>query len=240
MPIDYPFIERLRRVLGCPVTWDKLIPNPHLPKDLRIYWVMVATGYQADDEMRYYAWQDVLDNVDLHELRRIETNAEIWRSRAVEEYLGRVGFLQKLRFASANEYGKHFPPPGLTKDEIIARTHGADSLFFPEFIPHLIHMFWCAMEQALMYVVEQRPPHLYVQADGVIGASEGEPVATIRFDLDYGKPLIHGHPRLEIPGDAKLIDLNSDKQNFPTDFYDEYFNDIDEPPDQDCLMVDGV
>ena len=228
---EHPLIGKLREQIGCPVDWRKHIADEQLCKDLRIYWVKVAEQHQADMEMRFYSRLDVQDVLSPQALDTLTKNCAYWRQRAVAAYSDRVGFLTKLRFATKEEYGKHHPEPGLTREQIIDRSRGDDSLFFPEFLPHLMHILWFAISLDLLNVVENRPLHIYLRDNDFIGASDGQPINTIRFDLDYGKPLAHGHPRLLIPPDAKVLLLNDpDYRNFSNDDYDEYILDIDEPP----------
>lgn len=232
---EHPLVERLRAAIGCPIDWDR-IPSvsvhPTLAKDLRIYWVKIAEDFETDMELRFYSRLNVKTCLNEEELKRIETNTSGWRHRAVVEYNSRVGFLKSLHFATWEQYAKHRPPPCSSRDTILELTarKSAPSLFFSdEILPVCEESLWEAIGDDLLNVVENRPAHLFVESKCELGACGGKPCNVMRLDIDYSKPLAHGHPR---PAQANYALLGGScfKEAFTDHDYLTFSNDIDEPP----------
>lgn len=230
--IDEHLVPRLKSAIGCPIEWEKYRKEEvELCKDLRLLWVKTAERHQAFNEMDFYSRWHLDHNLNESELERIEINAAIWRQSAVAEYLDLVGFLRSVRFATIDDYPKHFQIAGLTRSQIIEKTIKSDSLFFStNIIPDLNFLMWQAIHQDLLNIVHNRPAHVFIKTVDIMGASEGVPIDLIRFDFDYGRPVVHGHPRLKVPANTKLLDENVWLvKTYSQDEYDGYDNDIDEP-----------
>ena len=231
---EHPLVPRLKAAIGCPVDWNKIAPQfPYIRKDLRIIWAQTAINFECDGETRFYSRQDVDDALDEAELQRIEINAKNWRPHAVKAYMERVGFLTKLTFATGGEQSKHYPNPAWSKAKIISYTAKHPALFYQETtLFYLRALLWTAIVDQLLDVIDKRPSHLYVRANDEIGASKGQTTRFLRIDVDYSKPLAHGHPILasELPAGIKLIsETEGGPETFHEDVYLEFNNDIDEP-----------
>lgn len=228
------FLERVRKLLICPIKWEQHFDDKLLCKELRIYWVKVCEEFETDGETRFYQISDIEEALDEGWLQIIEVNIPLWRERAVEEYNNRVGFLTKLSHLDRFGYPKHFPPPALSKEKIIERTLRSDSLFFPEVTSQIFQwLFECVLTQAWLKIITQRPPHIFLTSEMTVGASGGSPTNTIRFDMDYSTPTIHSHPRQpeDIPPEAiHLYDENYEAGCFDDDEYmnELYFPNIDD------------
>lgn len=228
------YLERLRKLLSCPIKWEQHFEDDLLCKELRIYWIEVCQEFEVDGETRFYQIDDVESLLDDGWLRIIEANVPRWRDRAVDEYNLRVGFLTKLSHLDRYGYPKHFPHPSLTKDRIVQKTLHSDSLFFPEIDSQTFRwLFECVLTQAWLPIVTTRPPHIYLTSEMTVGASNGAPTNTIRFDMDYSTPTIHSHPRQsdDIPPEA----LHFYDEDYDAGCYDDqeymhelYFSNIDD------------
>jgi hypothetical protein len=165
-------------------------------------------------------------------------HARGWRYRAVDEYLKRVGFINSIYFAPANEYGKHFPPAGVSRQKLLEKTVHGDSLFCQEeSIDYLNFLLFSAIAVDFRNVVENRPGLLFIEADHEIGASEGQWTRILRLDMNYDKPVAHGHPRNKLPDGETLLPVNPDTNQFSNDDHTEYNNDIDEPREADFYAI---
>jgi hypothetical protein len=93
-------------------------------------------------------------------------------------------------------------------------------------------LLWTAIAQRLLDIIENHPAHLYVLANAEIGASKGLITRLLRIDIDYSKPLAHGHPinNVELPAGIEPIpEAGGAAETFPQDIYTEFNNDIVEP-----------
>lgn len=214
------FILRLRKLVGCPITWEQHFEHRLLCKELRIYWIEVCKEFQVDGEARFYQVLDVETSLDERWLKSIEANVPRWRERAVKEYESRVGFLTKLSHLDRFGYAKHFPPSNLTKEQIIGRTGKSASLFFPEVTIEVFHwLFECVLSQKWLQIVTQRPLHVFLTSEMEIGGSNGAVTNTIRFDIDYSTPTIHSHPRQ--PADIPVNAIHVYDENFDAGCFDD-------------------
>lgn len=145
----------------------------------------------------------------------------------------RVGFLTKLKFATSSEQSKHYPNPAWSVAKIVAATAKGDALFYHDTtLFYLRALLWTAISQRLLDVIDNHPPHLHVLANAEIGASKGLTTRLLRIDVDYSKPLAHGHPIIasELPaGIEPTPEAGGAAETFPQDVYIEFNNDIDEP-----------
>jgi hypothetical protein len=229
------FLPRVRKLISCPISWEQHFDDELLCKELRIYWTQVCREFEADGEMRFYRIFDIEEALDEHQLRIMEINVPVWRERAVDEYNKRVGFLTNLSHLDRFGYPKHFPSPALSKEKIIERTLGSDSLFFPEVTPQVFQwLFQCVLTQAWLEIVEKRPLHIFLTSEMIVGASDGALTNTIRFDMDYSTPTIHSHPR-------QLDDIPSEALHFYDEDYeagcfdeDQCINEFNFPNIDDC------
>jgi hypothetical protein len=226
-------ILRLRKAIGCPISWEGKKRSKCLCKDLRIYWAVLAQKYETDGEMMFYSRRQVEWSLYESGLKAIEKNYPYRRENAVNEYVEKTGFLLKLKFASPTDQDKHYPNPAWSKSKIIQQSSRGDALFFKDFdTAELDFCLRWSIEQRLISVIENRPAHLYLEHGIDVGASKGKPTNLIRFDIDYDTPLAHGHPILakELPPGADVI--TDVRYAFSDDEYYDFDHDIDEQDDE--------
>jgi hypothetical protein len=231
---EHALLPRLQAAIGCPIDWSQ-VPSVAqrymLAKKLRIYWTKVAELHQSDMEMHYYSRLHVEESLKEESLRAIEANAKVWRRRAEDDYVSKVGFLQTLGFATWTEYDKHRPPPSASRERVLRLTQpsGTRSLFFEDgVIAHCEELLWEALGDDLIHVAEHTPPHLFVESKQELGACEGLPTKVMRLDIDYDTPQVHGHPR-PAPPNQKLLGASYFDTTFIGDEYNHLLSDIDEP-----------
>ncbi len=185
--------------------------------------------------MRVYSARKFFYLRESLDIRAIEKNAEVWRPRAVAEYLRLVGFIEGLRFKPTEERQKHHPFRALSRDQIIAKSTDKESFFFSTVeVANLENLMWCVMVQKWKDIAEKRPRHVYLESEGELGASDKKATNLVRFDFSYAPAEVHGHPKTAYDsgcGLSLVYDENYEAGYYDEDTYDEFYFTVDDDVD---------
>lgn len=194
---------KLRRYIGCPIDWSLIADkcDEVMIYGLRLLWRQVAERHQVDSEMSTYTATDFLTRGLAIDIDAMAANDRYWRKNAEDEYRRKTEFLAQLKFKPPDETRhKHHPRQALSREIVIERSR-SNSLFFSDTTMQRIEVaMWAGIQQAWLHLVNDRPLHLFVEAEDALGASEGKATVLIRFDIDYSNAEVHAHPRLQANG----------------------------------------
>jgi hypothetical protein len=181
-----------------------------IAEDMRAIWEdqVDATKEEGSDLLANPELMQIEDYDDLVEvLREVRTWIPAVRARYVKQF----NSLIKIKVAGRGDYPKHYPAAGLTRDQIIARTNGGDSLFFPEltvevqttvmwevFVMHHMSPFstWRGGVEDSSFVVDTLSE---------IGASKGVVTTHLRILFNSSSGVVHMYP--VPPDDAPADDI---------------------------------
>lgn len=200
--------EAIQKELACPVDWDAIVPIKHgggIAEDMRAIWKdqVEATEAEGADLLGTPELMQTEDQADLVEVLR---QVRDWIPKVRESYKKQFNSLINVKVADRQDYSKHYPPAGLTRDQIIARTERSDSLFFQEIT--------VAVQQRCMWEVFVMHPmspfstwregvadaSFVIETLSEIGASKGAATTLVRVLFNAASGVVHLYP--VPPGDA--------------------------------------
>jgi hypothetical protein len=211
-------IREIREAMHCPVDWATAfrVGGPALFEPLEDLWYAILAKHVRGDESEYAgrdSWLATLSNESDAELRAMQHNVRLWRESARNQFLAAVRRFTDVRYASHQEYGKHFPPPGpwpgrqWIEDE--SRKRGISIFYFdiPEeaALAAFLHgVFWSFSADEIDFggtskklwekLMNDANSRICFRCCGPIGASRGAPTEFICFELDATTPIVHGYP----------------------------------------------
>lgn len=184
---------------------------------MRVYWCEIASRYQADNEMDLYDQLYAAEKLNEEKLKTIEANSAYWRSRAEAEYDQNTLFFRNLEYR--DDQGKHLARPKESRGELLERSRRrGNAIFFSEVDLEILtkYAFFCVGFN-WRRMINDRPPHFYLQTQGDTGASQGEYTNCLRLDFDYSTFRVHGHPILHKEKPADQIWLEECPETFHED-----------------------
>jgi hypothetical protein len=232
-------IAELRSSLCCPFDYRGTFRIAD--DDLTFYpieklWNEVARKHVRGDEIYYLpnGNLDFLEDNSEAYLRMMLINAREWRGKARDEFAIATRRFTQLRYASANEYGKHLPPAGesaanieamskLPKQAPVSRFYQRidDEVMLSTFFGGIFWHFDDADdldsptrdEGLWRQLLELETCKLAFQCSNMIGACEGMPTKYLRYELSASACLLHAYPvsefearRTQAPYDFIYVD----------------------------------
>ena len=216
--------QEIREAIVCPADWATVfrVEGPAIFEPLQGLWQAILEENVRGDEAESLGpdyWLDGLLKEPDGELRAMQLNVRLWKDAARDRFLTAARRFTDLRFASRQDYGKHFPPPGpwrgarWIEEESIRR--GISIFYFdiPEeaaLIAFLHGIFWSfsayegdlgvdpATAKLWEKLLKDNNSRVCFRCSGSIGASGGVSTQFICFELDATTPIVHGYPVPEI------------------------------------------
>lgn len=214
-------IAELRDSLRCPFDCRQTfrISDDVAFHPIERLWKEVVHKHVIGDEIYYLPTSglDFLEDNSETYLGMMLENARAWCERARAEFAAATRRFSQLRYATAQEYGKHLPPAGASASEVEALsrlpTREPVSRFYQRIDAEVMlstffgGIFWhfdaydsddpgspIRDEGLWQQLLELETCKLAFQCTNVIGASEGVPTPYLRYDLNASACLLHAYP----------------------------------------------
>jgi len=192
--------EGIRKLLRCPVTERGAAATEQLRERLLHFWVEVVAScpYQVRDEGQLaIVWYEtnLEDDYDTDEMEWDAHNMKGWIDKARRRFMKLIDPVVKMK-VEIPEDRKHWPMRKLTDQDVIAESLKGVAMFLPIVTPHvLMEVMWLLMARFFEDFRGCGHKFYYVDFERDIGASRGQLVPWVRFDVDYGAaPHFHAYP----------------------------------------------
>lgn len=208
-----PEKQKIIELLECPINWQKELDIIGImPIELEFFWRELASAYLNEewpDDLNdvdpanlppaysgYFKWVGLEDEPD-DRLREEIPDIEQKIKRARKQYLTFVGRFVGMHLATREEYGKHFPPPKATEDQVreLSKKGKKASYFYESTdFESLDDYMWWALDDHWKLMLEDCSGVIYFDVTCPIGASLGKDSNIICYDFDFNTPIAHGYP----------------------------------------------
>lgn len=212
------FLRELKPLLRCPSAEKGPEGTETLRECLLELWVWVVANYpyQVRSEgslaERYFGYDDHInpatseDDWDLNNLRT-------WIEDARDIYISTAWPILKMNILGPDERQKHWPKKNVTNERVRQLSLSGESLFFcrgvgPVFLEGVL---WALMARRFEDFLNRKHRFIFVDIERSIGASHGQDVTWVCFDIDYSLAVAHTYPvpEQEIPANAPTESLTS-------------------------------
>src|ERR1035438_10415478 len=192
--------ERVRKILRFPVSDENELFTKEIMEHLLHKWVEVVSSYpyqvRSEGDLAIHWYETNLeDREDAEDLEWDAHNLEGWIKRARKVFLKHVHPVVHMHIVSPSEREKHWPREDLTDEQVTVRSLSLDSLFLPAISPtHMAQTMWLLVGRHFEDGLQKKHKPYYVGFGRVIGASRGELVEWVCFDVDFRVPHFHAYP----------------------------------------------
>jgi len=199
-------------LLKCPINWKKIIDEQSLVRFLQLYWLETMIQFEVSSESGDYATissdeivkDDPDFNADLVNIRR-------WHGAAVAQYNKATRLFYNLRFATSEEYAKHFLAKSMPNSTVKELSKQGISYFYSNFNRDSIRSYlWSSISQRWRECINaNRCLFFYKELSFPVGASHGRDTRLICFHVEPSNVLCHAYPipSGEVPSGAFISDM---------------------------------
>lgn len=207
----------LRSIVRCPVDWS-FISSLGMRSVLHEEWEDLAAEFSRREDALRTSHLFRIDGIPLETetdpliLSDHVATLERWIEAARDEYRRLTLPLTRMHVATDLEYHKHFPGPNDTTMAIRKRSK-KDSCFYRGITrDHLTDYMWDLFEY-LWEEIRFKNIQVYTNALAIIGASGGEDVELMRWNISFSTSIAHAYPvsPLEVAGKGKTAYPVSDR-----------------------------
>src|ERR1039458_2919290 len=212
------YLRELKPLLRCPAAEKGPEGTEALRERILEFWVLIVANYplQVRSEgrlaERYYGYDDPIDpatSEDDWDLNNLRT----WIEDAREIFISAAWSILKMQMLYPEERQKHWPKTNMSNERVRRLSLSGESFFFcgmvgPIFLQGVL---WALMTYRFQDFLNGSHKLIFVDIERPIGASHGEDVSWICYDIDYSLAQAHTYPipQNEIPRDAPIESLTS-------------------------------
>ncbi|MCG6189106.1 hypothetical protein [Maribellus maritimus] len=199
--IYYPEKIELVELLMFPITKKNQYRFSKINWALFHIWKNICNKYMIDHEYRYIyfdyfhsyesqePWEDEID-----EVKRARTNAETWIEKAKQEMLDFCAPLYSL-IVDRNDYPKHYPRFGESKESIKNRSRNNDAILLPEYTNALQNfLFTKVVEYGFPIILTKINSVFIIERKKLTGYSEGFECTKLVCKINSTSKLVHLYP----------------------------------------------